>query len=275
MRPSFGLVSRYGCMAIAWSMDKLGPMARTADDCGLALSAMAGHDPKDLQSMPAAPFHYADPSPQPKELRIGHLTNVWNKLDPGIEAAVREALAILGRNGVRISAAQIPEGPYEEAAELTILMEAASAFQQLIRSGDCGRLQDSLGQVNGYASEEFSAVDYLQVQRVRTVLQRKVDTLFESFDVLVTAGQSTVAQQLEEPPDTGSESPPEPRESRAPDGVSSLCGLPALTVPCGFSQDKLPYSIQFIARSGHDHTAIAAARLFQSLTGWHRARPAL
>jgi len=244
MRPSFGLVSRHGCMAIAWSMDQLGPMARTADDCGLVLSVMAGHDPKDLQSLPTAAFQYPDPAREPKRLRVGYLTNVWNKLDAGLEAAVREALEVLRRSGAQVSNAQMPEGPFEEAAELTILMEAASAFQQLIHSGDCSRLLDPLGQVNGYASEEFSAGDYLQVQRVRTILQQKVDALFESFDVLVTAGQSTAAQPLEPAKDAASETSPEPRESRAPDGVSSLCGLPALAVPCGFSKDRLPYSIR-------------------------------
>lgn len=275
MRPSFGLVSRHGCMAIAWSMDKLGPMARTADDCGLLLAAMSGHDPRDTYTLPAAAFRYPDPAREPKRLRIGYLTNVWNRLDGGLEAALRDALSVLRGSGARISNAQIPEGPYEEAAELTILIEAASAFQGLIHSGGCGRLQDPLGQVNGYASEEFSASDYLQVQRVRAALQQKVDRLFESFDVLVTAGQSTVAQPLEPPRSTSGEEPPEPRESRAPDGVSSLCGLPAIAVPCGFSKERLPYSIQFIARAGHDHAAIAAAREYQRLTSWHRERPAL
>lgn len=160
---------------------------------------------------------------------------------------------------------------------MTILIEAASAFQTLIRSGECAKLSDPLGQINGYASEAFSASDYLQIQRVRTHLQRRVDELFDGFDVLTTAGQSDVAQTLEEPvPKTPPERrAPEPIERRAPDGVSSLCGLPALAVPCGFSSAGLPIAIQFIGRAGNDHAVVAAARLFQSHTEWHRRRPNL
>jgi Asp-tRNA(Asn)/Glu-tRNA(Gln) amidotransferase A subunit family amidase len=180
------------------------------------------------------------------------------------------------RRPARVSDAEMPEGPFEDAAELTILIEAASAFQTLIRSGDCARLDDALGQINGYASEQFSATDYLHVQRVRAFLQRKVDKLFDSFDVLATAGQQSVAQRLTPAPRPQRPSPqPRPAanrnaQSKPPDGVSSLCGLPALAVPCGFNSEGLPMAIQFIGRAGNDHAVIAAARMYQGLTEWHK-----
>jgi aspartyl-tRNA(Asn)/glutamyl-tRNA(Gln) amidotransferase subunit A len=271
MRPSYGRVSRYGAMAIAYSMDKLGPMARSADCCGLVLSVIAGHDPHDHHSLPSSlsAFHY-DSAATSKPLRVGRLTNVWNRQDPGLEDAIDAALKVLEKRGANISDVAIPDGPYEEAAELTILMEAASAFQDLIHSGRCAELSDPLGQINGYASEQFSATDYLQVQRVRTVLQNKIDALFENYDVLATAGESTAAAPLKAPPDSGME---EELEHRAPDGVSSLCGLPALTVPCGFSKDKLPFGIQFLGRALNDHLVIQAGRRFQAETEWHLQRP--
>ena len=271
MRPSYGRVSRYGAMAVAYSMDKLGPMARTADCCGLVLSVIAGHDPRDHHSLPSSmsAFQYAAASPS-RPLRVGRLTNVWNHPDDGLEQAVNNALKVLEKTGAKISDASIPDGPYEEAAELTILMEAASAFQDLIHSGRCRQLSDPLGQINGYASEQFSATEYLQVQRVRTVLQRKIDALFEDFDVLAAAGESSAAAPLKAPPDSDMN---EPLERRAPDGISSLCGLPALTVPCGFSKDKLPFGVQFLGRALNDHLVIEAARIFQSHTDWHRQRP--
>lgn len=273
MRPSFGRVSRHGAMAIAYTMDKLGPMARTADDCGLILSVIAGHDPSDHDSLPAslAAFPYSA-APTSGPLRVGRLTNAWNKMDPGLEQAVDGALQVMERAGAKISDVQVPDGPYEEAAELTILMEAASSFQDLIHSGRCAELADPLGQVNGYASEQFTASDYLQVQRVRLELQRRIDKLFDDFDVLATAGESSAASPVNAPPDDGSE---EPLERRAPDGISSLCGLPALTVPCGFSRDKLPFGIQFLGRALHDQAVIAAAHRFQSHTDWHLRRPPL
>jgi aspartyl-tRNA(Asn)/glutamyl-tRNA(Gln) amidotransferase subunit A len=273
MRPSFGRVSRYGAMAIAWTMDKLGPMARTADDCGLVLSVIAGHDPKDYDSLPAgvAEFPYASAKrPPSKPLRVGRLTNVWRETEPGLESAVNDALKVLEKNGAKISDVEIPDGPYEEAAELTILIEAASSFQELISSGRCAELTDPVGQINGYASMQFSAADYLQVQRVRTFLQKQIDKLFDNFDVLAAAGESSAAVSLSAPPEEDSAGPIARRE---PDGISSLCGLPALGVPCGFSSKKLPFGVQFLGRALNDYVVVETARLFQEHTDWHRQRP--
>lgn len=269
LRPSFGRVSRYGAMAIAWTMDKLCPMARTADDCGLVLSVIAGHDPKDINSLPGE-FRYPAPELEPKmPLRIGRLTNVWNKLDPGLDDAVNAALKVLEENGARVSDVALPDGPYEQVAELTIQMEAVSAFRDLIESGRCFELEDPLGKINGYAGQEFTVEDYLQCQRVRTFLQKRVDSVFDDYDVLATAGESSAASLIKDVEDDSEY----PIEQRAPDGVSSLCGLPAVTVPCGFGKNNLPFGIQFIGRATNDHAVIAAARLYQEHTDWHKKRP--
>ncbi len=275
MRPSFGRVSRHGAMAIAYTMDKLGPMARSADDCGLILSVIAGHDPKDFQSLPAAlaEFPYEQlPQDDGRSLRIGRLTNVWDSPSAGAETAVEDALKVLEKGGAKVSDVKVPDGPYEEAAELTILMEATSSFEELIQSGRCGELADPLGQINGYASLQFSAADFLRVQRVRTVLQNNIDKLFDDYDVLVAAGQSSAAGLLSDPADDEFSGP---IERRAPDGISSLCGLPAITVPCGFTKDKLPLGVQFIGRALNDAVVIAAANRYQARTDWHRQHPAL
>lgn len=269
MRPSFGRVSRYGAMAIAWTMDKLCPMARSAEDCGLVLSVIAGHDPKDIDTLPGE-FRYPAPELESKKpLRIGRLTNVWNHVDPGLDDSVNAALKVMEQNGGRVSDLAIPDGPYEQVAELTIQMEAVSAFQDLIESGRCFELEDPLGKINGYAGQEFTVSDYLQVQRVRTFLQKQIDRLFDDYDVLATAGEGSAASLIEEV-DDDSEYPIAQRE---PDGISSLCGLPAITVPCGFSKDNLPFGVQFIGRATNDHAVLAAARLYQSHTDWHKKRP--
>ncbi|HLV95271.1 MAG TPA: amidase [Candidatus Acidoferrales bacterium] len=269
MRPSFGRVSRHGAMAIAWSMDKLCPMARTADDCGLILSVIAGHDARDIDSL-SGEFRYPAPEREPRmPLRIGRLTNAWNHLEPGLGESVSAALKIMEQNGARVSDVAIPDGPYEQVAELTIQMEAVSAFQDLIESGRCFELEDPLGKINGYAGFQFTVQDYLHVQRVRAFLQERIDRVFDNYDVLATAGESSGASLIKEVDDDSDD----PIEERAPDGVSSLCGLPALTVPCGFSKNKLPYGIQFIGRALNDHAVIAAARLYQDHTDWHTKRP--
>jgi len=275
MRPTYGRVSRFGAMAIAYTMDKLGPMARTADDCGLVLSVLAGHDPLDQHSLPRGVAEFHDPIPHVsvgQGFRIGRLTNVWREMEPGLQTAVDEALRVLERQGAKIVDAEVPDGPYEEAAELTILMEATAAFQELISSGRCAELVDPVGRINGYASMEFSAEDYLRVQRVRLCLQKQIDKLFDRFDVLATAGESSSASPLSAPPDEDSDDPIARRE---PDGISSLCGLPALGVPCGFGKNKLPFGLQFIGRALCDDQVIGAARTFQMHTEWHKQRPSL
>ena len=282
LRPSFGRVSRYGSMAIAWSMDKLGPMARSAEDCALVLSVIGGHDPRDHDSISSAAqpfvFEQTEPAHGPA-LRIGRMTNVYRKADPEAEAAVDAACQVFVKAGAVVEKCEFPDGPFEEAAELTILMEAASAFEHLIHSGQCKELTDPVGRVNGYASEQFSVTDYLHVQRVRTFLQRTADAMFDRYTVLISAAQPTDAQPLhdKDPEDDGKAKGPHKLDldRRAPDGVSSLCGLPAISVPCGFSKKHLPYGMQIMGRALNDAAVLRAARLYQGHTDWHLQHPAL
>ncbi len=279
LRPSFGRVSRYGSMAIAYSMDKLGPMARTADDCALVLAVLAGHDPRDHDSIPAsAPaFAYEETDPAAGQpLRIGRLTNAFDKPNPEMEKAIDAACHVFEQAGATVESCEFPDGPFEEAAELTILMEAASYFEHLIQSGDCKNLTDPLGQINGYVSEQFSATDFLHVQRVRPMLQRLADGMFDRYTVLISAAQPTVAQLL------SARDPDRPRtaskfhlDRRAPDGVSSLCGLPAISVPCGFSAKRLPFGMQIMGRALNEAAVLRTARLYQSHTDWHRQHPTI
>jgi aspartyl-tRNA(Asn)/glutamyl-tRNA(Gln) amidotransferase subunit A len=271
LRPSFGRVGRGGAMAISYSMDKLCPMARTADDCGLILSVIAGHDGGDHDSLPdsVSAFHYSE-TPSARPLRVGRLTNVWNGADAGLQQVVDDALKVMEKAGAKVSDAAVPDGPYESAAELTIMMEAVAAFRDLIRSGRCAELTDPLGRINGYACEQFSVDDYLQVQQVRTQLQKRVDALFDEFDVVAGAGQNSAASPLKAAPDSGMEGPFDQIQL---DGISSLCGLPVVTVPCGLNKDKLPLGIQFMGRALNDHAVIEAARTFQQHSDWHKQRP--
>ena len=208
-------------------------------------------------------------------MRIGKLTNAWPP-NAALESVIDDAVRVLEKDGATIADARVPDGPFEDAAELTILMESAASFRNMIHSGSCAKLRDPLGRINGYVSEEFSSSDYLDVQRIRNILQRRIDKLFDEFDVLVAAGSDSTAQLLLERPRPRRRSippPPEEVNQKEPDGISSLCGLPALCVPCGFSKDNLPYGLQFLARATNDHRVVAAASRFQSLTDWHRRHP--
>lgn len=287
MRPSFGRVSRHGVMTIAWSMDKIGPMARTAGDLALILAAIAGHDGRDWDSLPDAEAAFAAAAARPRALRVGRLTNVFPNAQPALHQAVDRALEVLRAQGAEVEDAEIPQGPFEEASELVILIEAASAFSGLIASGRCQLLEDPLGQINGYASSEFKATDYIQLQRVRLELARRFDALFDRFDVVAAPGQGSTASLIGAPPGQSAAHHPSPhppyagtarrrrfqRDSLQPDGISSLCGLPAVTVPAGLAPDRLPVGVQFIARALNDAAPLAAAQLLQAHSDWHQRHP--
>lgn len=273
LRPSFGRVSRHGSMAIAYTTDKLGPMARTADDCGLILSVIAGHDPLDYDSLPLseAAFQYPDTTAAAeKPLRLVRIKNLYKQMVPGLAEAFEQALSVLETNGATISEAELPEGPFEEIVLLTITIEGASAFQSLVESGRSRDLVDPTGRIGGYVGLEIPASDYLYLQRVRTFLQERMDTFFDPYDAIVAPSFPSTATPLKPTPGGDEAAYTDPLG-----GISSLCGLPALSVPCGFSAKKLPFGIQFVGRALNEHAVIAAARLYQEHTDWHRKRPPL
>jgi aspartyl-tRNA(Asn)/glutamyl-tRNA(Gln) amidotransferase subunit A len=139
----------------------------------------------------------------------------------------------------------------------------------LIRSGKVSELADPLGQINGYVNEQISAADYWQASKIREQLQGKMADLFDSFDVIATVSQPLPAVSLDFNLETGL-SFPDP-----PGAIGNLCGLPALSVPCGFTDKHLPVGVQFVARAGDDFGVIQAARTFQAHTDWHRRHPKL
>ena len=165
--------------------------------------------------------------------------------------------------------AALPTGAWEDAGNIVVSVEAAGSFRDLIRSGKVSELADPLGQIGGYVGEQISGADYIQALKVREILQKKIDTLFDTYDVLVAAGQPTPASPIEMNLESGPDYP-DPLG-----GIGNLCGLPALCVPCGFTAKHLPVGLQFVARAGDDFSAIQAARDFQHHTTWHQQHPHL
>jgi aspartyl-tRNA(Asn)/glutamyl-tRNA(Gln) amidotransferase subunit A len=270
LRPTYGRVSRYGAMALAPSMDKIGPMARSAEDCARIFAAIAGHDPKDRGTLPIdrAAFTYSPSMElQARPLKIGWLTNAWKSLEPGVAKPVAAALKAIKKQFSSVKDAKLPMGPWEDAGNIIVAVESAASFRSLIRSGRVSELTDPLGQIAGYVSEEYSAADYLQALKVREIIQKKMDALFETFDVLATAAQPVAATPLTLNLET---------DLAFPDplgGIGNICGLPAMSVPCGLTEKNLPVGLQFVARAGDDFAVIQAARTFQQHTEWHKRHP--
>ncbi|GAC1664026.1 MAG: Asp-tRNA(Asn)/Glu-tRNA(Gln) amidotransferase subunit GatA [Candidatus Acidiferrum sp.] len=272
LRPTYGRVSRYGAMALAPSMDKLGPLARSAEDCARIFAAIAGHDPRDRGTLPIdkAAFTYS-PSMDLKSraLKIGWLPNAWASLDAAASKALKAAEKSVHKYFSGVKDAALPVGPWEDAATTVVSVECAASFRSLLRSGRVSELSDPLGQVAGYTYEQISAADYLQALKIREIIQKKMDDLFEVFDVLVAPAQPLGATPLTLNLETGLIFP-DPLGA-----IGNLCGLPALSVPCGFTEKHLPVGLQFTARAGDDFAVIQAARSYQQYTDWHRQHPHL
>lgn len=274
LRPTYGRVSRSGAMALSYSMDKIGPLARSAEDCTRIFAAIAGHDPLDRSTLPIdkAAFTFSPAADlKPRALRIGWLTNAFQQkdYDPAVAKVIDTAHKTLQHHFPSMRKAQLPEGPWEDTANVVLSCEVASAFSQLIRSGKISELTDPLGQIGGYVNLTVSGADYNSALRIRAILQEKIADLFDSFDVLVAASQPVPATPLSMDISKGLAFP-DPLGA-----IGNLCGLPALSVPCGFTDKKLPVGLQFVARAGDDAAVLQAGRAFQQVTDWHRKHPNL
>jgi aspartyl-tRNA(Asn)/glutamyl-tRNA(Gln) amidotransferase subunit A len=270
LRPTYGRVSRAGAMALSYTMDKIGPITRSGDDCDLVLKVISGHDDGDLGSLPEASAKYTGAGEVKGRLRIGWLTNQWKEVSPDVDKPTEAARQVLAKSpSVAMSKVSLPEGPWEIAAGVIISVEGAAAFSQLIQSGRVGELNDPLGQIGGYMNEELSASDFILAQRVRTVVQAKMDEIFQKVDVLATPSLPVTASKLDANLDLAL------TFADPIGGIGNFCGLPAISVPCGFGEHGLPVSLQFVGRALDDAKVIQAARIFQAQTDWHKKRPKL
>jgi aspartyl-tRNA(Asn)/glutamyl-tRNA(Gln) amidotransferase subunit A len=168
-----------------------------------------------------------------------------------------------------MSTITLPEGPWETAAGVIVSAEGAAAFHQLIESGRVKELSDPLGKIGGYMNEEISASDLLLAERIRTVLQKKIEELFHQVDLLATPSLPVTASKLDANLDVAL------TFADPLGGIGNICGLPAISVPCGFGKNNLPVGIQLIGRALDDAKVVQAARLFQGHTDWHKRHPKL
>ncbi len=254
-------------MALAYSMDKIGPMARAADDCGLILAAIAGHDDDDRASLPPeqARFEYPIGYTRKLPLRIGWLEQ--KMLVPGGEQVIKEAVSVVKKTYANMTDAKLPDGPWEAAAGIVVSVEGAAAFDSLIASGKIADLVDPSGKIGGYVNQAIPSQDFLRTQRIRGVLQAKMAEMFTHYDVLASATLPVTASKLEENLEEGL------NFADPMGGIGNFLGLPAISIPCGFAENKMPLGLQFVAAPLNEHLVLRAATEFQSQTDWHKKRP--
>jgi Asp-tRNA(Asn)/Glu-tRNA(Gln) amidotransferase A subunit family amidase len=264
LRPTFGRVSRHGAMALSWSMDKLGPMCRGVEDCALVFSAIQGGDGLDPTAIDR-PFVW-DADLDVRSLRVGYLKSVFEReLEFGDDdteedrAAAREwlsldmqALDMIRSLGVELIPMELPDLPVS-ALSFILSAEAGAAFDELTRSGRDDELvrqiEDAWPNVFRQA-RAIPAVEYIQANRVRTLVMREMEVALEGIDCWVAPsfGGSNLL-------------------------LTNLTGHPAVVLPDGFRSDGTPVSITFNGRLFGESEILALARAYQEATGFHHRHP--
>jgi aspartyl-tRNA(Asn)/glutamyl-tRNA(Gln) amidotransferase subunit A len=279
LRPTYGLVSRHGAMALSWTLDKLGPFAHTAEDCGYILQVIAGKDSDDPGSAGRS-FYYTPQYARPlKDLKIGYSPVDFNeRADASARPAFQAALEVVKQNGASLVEVKLPQFPYGAALSTILAGEQGSIFEEFITSGRVNQLADPAQIAGLKASLELPAKDYLKAMRLRRLIQRSFAELFAEVDALVTPGRSGPATRVDQPLDR-----PAPGSAQPPDGTppgfqgiipaGNLAGLPALVLPCGMA-GNLPVALQVVGSPFSENTLLLIGHDFQTRTDWHKRRPA-
>jgi Asp-tRNA(Asn)/Glu-tRNA(Gln) amidotransferase A subunit family amidase len=253
LRPTFGRVSRHGVMAAGWTLDKLGPMCRTVEDCAIVLGAIVGPDGRDLAVPERVPFGW-NRAAKPRPLRVGHVP-AMEEADTDAEARASGARAreAFQRAGCEIRPIDVPQSDLTYFIEYT---ERAAGFEDFVRSGkDAGlRRQRHASELRAY--HLVPAVDYLQANRVRMRLMEQYALATRDVDV-VLGGRVTLDGRT------------------SLNALTSMTGHPAIAVPTGFTSRGTPAGITLVGRLYDEATLLDAALLLERATGLQGRRPAI
>lgn len=252
LRPTYGRVSRYGAMALSWSMDKLGPICRTVEDCALVFNTIYGIDEKD-QTVYDLPFVYEPKKTDLRKLRIGYLksdfdsSKFWKSFNDSV-------LVVLQKLGATLIPVELPKFPVGDIS-IMLSAESAAAFDDLTRSGKDDLLVRQIKNAwpNSFRSSRFiPAVEYIQASRVRQLLIQEMKKVMDKIDVYI--GPSLEGSSLL---------------------LTNLTGHPCVVVPSGFTEKGTPVSITFTGRLFDEGTVLSVAKKYQDATIHHLRQPQL
>ena len=261
LRPTYGRVSRFGGMALSWTMDKVGPMCRSVEDCVAVFNAIYGPDGRD-ETVVDAPFVW-NPDVALASIRIGYVKSEFETVPPNLpeeqkkqrearNKVLTDALDALRAAGAKLEPTDLPDFP-ANAIGFILSAEAAAAFDDLTRSKGINQLrsQGPGDWPNTFRTSRFiPAVEYIRAQRARTLLMQKWDELMSRYDVIVSSTQSGSL------------------------GATNLTGHPALAMKAGFL-DKMPVALMFTGRLWDEATLLRVALAYQRATKWHTMNPTI
>jgi Asp-tRNA(Asn)/Glu-tRNA(Gln) amidotransferase A subunit family amidase len=250
LRPTYGRISRHGAMGLSWTMDKVGPICRTVEDCAAALSASYGPDGRDL-TVGDVPFNWQPERPL-GEMRIGYVKTEFDQVtDAERKAIYQQSLDALKAAGANLQPIELPKFPVA-ALRIILVAEAATAFDDITRNNVINQLsgQEPFDWPNTFRSSRFiPAVEYIRAQRARRLLMQQMDELMSHWDAFVSPAPGSVSLL-----------------------ITNLTGQPAVCVPCGFPKG-LPQSIMFTGGLYDEGAPLRVALAFEKATQWHTMHP--
>ncbi len=290
LKPTYGLVSRYGVIALSWSYDHAGPIARTAEDCALLLDELAGYDPRDFDSIDAPPMSYAaalagnrSPEEAARGARIGVPGRFFfDGAEPEVEAAVRAALDVYRALGAEIREVDLPgeldENLFDSGYRAVQRSEAVTYHREMgwyPASADryTPTTRDALA-----LGDQVTATQYIRGQRLRQSLTRHMRALLSNLDALAMPTLPVVAPRADavgEPVRLGASEVTAAYALLRNTFPFDLTGQPALALPCGFTSAGLPVSLQLVAGHFNEPALLRLGHAYQRMTDWHMRMPPL
>ena len=296
LKPTYGLVSRYGLVAFASSLDQIGPITKDVTDCALVLNAIAGHDPKDSTSLKfEVPDYTGSLGGDLRGLRIGVPVEYFvDGMDPAVEASTRRSIALLEELGAEVVQTSLPHTAYSLAVYYILAPSECSANLARydgVKYGFSDRDSDSMWEalertrgigfgpevkrrimLGTYAlSAGYYDAFYLKAQQVRTIIRREFETAFEEFDAIVSATSPTTAFRLGDK----TQDPVQMYLSDVLTLPANIAGIPGISVPSGLSEDGLPIGFQILTKPLGEQMMFRIAHAFEGASGWDGKRPPL
>ncbi|MFQ5860512.1 MAG: Asp-tRNA(Asn)/Glu-tRNA(Gln) amidotransferase subunit GatA [Dehalococcoidia bacterium] len=295
LKPTYGLVSRYGLVAFASSLDQIGPMTRDVTDCALVLQAIAGHDPRDSTSIPRpVPDYRRALTGDIRGLRLGIPQEYYGQgIEEGVKESLTQAIKVLEGLGAVVEECSLPSTHYALACYYIIAPSECSANLARYDGVKYGfSFQDTLSmweamektRQHGFGPEVkrrillgtyalsagYYDAYYLKAQKVRTLIRQEFEEAFQRFDALVTPTSPTVAFRLGEK----TEDPVQMYLSDICTIPANMAGIPAISIPCG-TVEGLPVGMQLMAKPLGEETLLRLAYAYEQATPWHTQRPPL
>ena len=271
LKPTYGRVSRFGVVTLSWSQDHAGPMTWTVEDTAYMLQAIAGHDPKDPTSSRApVPDYSLSLREGIRGVRLGLPRHYFFDPDPSVSAevvaTVEKAVSVLEDLGAHVEEVSLPSLEHVRAANSVIMVSEAYAYHEpnlKARPQEFGEIVRGRFRVGAL----LSAADYLQAQRVRTGARREFAEVMKGVDLLVTPTMTQPAAAFD------GYDPASTVRGRSFTAPFNVTGLPAISVPCGFTEGGLPIGMQIAGKPFDEPGVIQAAYTYQQHARWYETRP--